>query len=123
MRARGPRHQIAGCARRCFRFESKARGFDSPHLHSLSLSACFPLSEAKIAFRSLDKVRGAVRTTSGYGCGRTNRARSLRSISNGVMHFTPRPMQASGILIFFVDAAGTSCVTTTWFPACAWATR
>lgn len=43
---------------------------------------------------------------------RINRARSRRSISNGVMHLMPRPMQASGILILRVDAEGTSCVTT-----------
>ena len=43
---------------------------------------------------------------------RTKRARSRRSISYGVMHFVPRPMQASGILILRVDADGTSCVTT-----------
>jgi hypothetical protein len=43
---------------------------------------------------------------------RTNRARSRRSISNGVMHLIPRPMHASGILILRVEAEGTSCVTT-----------
>ena len=48
-----------------------------------------------------------------HGCApRINRARSRRSISNGVMHLMPRPMQASGILILRVDAEGISCVTT-----------
>jgi hypothetical protein len=42
---------------------------------------------------------------------KTKRARSCRSISNGVMRFTPRPMQTFGILIFFVVGAATSCVT------------
>jgi hypothetical protein len=50
---------------------------------------------------------------------RTNRARSRRSISNGVMHLIPRPMHASGILILRVDAEGTSCVTTVCWPASA----
>jgi hypothetical protein len=39
---------------------------------------------------------------------RTNRARSRRSISYGLMHFTPTPMQALGILILLTDGAGTS---------------
>jgi hypothetical protein len=34
-------------------------------------------------------------------------------MSKGLTHFTPRPMQASGILILLVDAEGTSWVTTT----------
>ena len=56
----------------------------------------------------------------GHTCGpRTNRARSRRSISNGVMHLIPRPMHASGILILRVDAEGTSCVTTVCWPASA----
>src|ERR1019366_6738410 len=50
---------------------------------------------------------------------KTNRARSRRSISNGVMHLMPRPMHASGILILSVDAEGTSCVTTVCWPASA----
>ena len=54
---------------------------------------------------------------------RTNRARSLRSISNGVTHLMRRPMQASGILIFFVEFDATSCVTTVWPWASACATR
>jgi hypothetical protein len=43
----------------------------------------------------------------------TNLARSERSISYGVMNFTPMPMQASGILIFRTLEEGTSWVTTT----------
>ena len=42
----------------------------------------------------------------------TNRARSLRSISNGDMHRTPSPTQASGTLILLREVEGTSCVTT-----------
>ncbi len=42
------------------------------------------------------------------GEARTNRARSSRNISNGLMHFTPTPMHAFGILIFLVEAAATS---------------
>jgi hypothetical protein len=58
------------------------------------------------------------------GCAaRTNRARSRRSISKGVMHLTPRPMHASGILIRRIEAEGTSWVTTVCPPACACATR
>ena len=44
----------------------------------------------------------------------TNLALSLRSMVNGVMTCTPRLMQASGILIFFLDPAATSWVTTVW---------
>ncbi len=40
------------------------------------------------------------------------RARSRRSISKGVMHLTPRPMHALGILIFLVEAEAISWVTT-----------
>jgi hypothetical protein len=48
-----------------------------------------------------------------HGCDpRTNRALSCRSISNGVMHLTPRLMHASGILILFVDVEAISWVTT-----------
>ena len=57
-----------------------------------------------------------------YACGpSTNRARSRRSISNGVMTVTPRAMHASGILILFVEFEGRSCVTTTcpWASPCA----
>ncbi len=53
----------------------------------------------------------------------TNRARSRLSISKGFMHLMPRPMQASGILIFLVEVAATSCVTTVCPWASAWATR
>ncbi len=53
----------------------------------------------------------------------TNRARSLRSISNGVTHFTPRPIQTLGILTFRNDSAGTSCVTTICEWARAWAIK
>jgi len=38
----------------------------------------------------------------------TKRARSIRSISDDVMHFTPTPMQALGILILLADGAATS---------------
>src|SRR5437867_1724759 len=58
-----------------------------------------------------------------HGCGpRTNRARSRRSIANGVMHLIPRPMQASGILIFFVEVEAISWVTRVCPWASAWAT-
>ncbi len=41
------------------------------------------------------------------------RAPSLLSIWNGVIHDTPTASQASGILIFFLDAgSGFSCVIT-----------
>ena len=63
-----------------------------------------------------DGLEGSfVRTVHGC-CPKTNRARSRRSISYGVMHFTPRPMQASGILILRVEAEGISCVTTVCLP-------
>jgi len=39
------------------------------------------------------------------------RARSVRSISYGLMHLIPSPMQASGIFIFLVEVEATSCVT------------
>lgn len=52
----------------------------------------------------------------------TKRACSARSIWKGVTHFTPTPMQASGILSFLVDGEGTSWVTTVWPFAWAWAT-
>ena len=66
--------------------------------------------------------RGFVRAV--HFCGpRMNRARSRRSISNGVTYLMPRPIHASGILIFRFDAEGISCVTTVYPPACAWATR
>src|SRR3989344_2446440 len=45
-----------------------------------------------------------------FFCPRMNRACSIRSIANGVMHLMPRPMQASGILIFLVEPEATSCV-------------
>lgn len=45
-------------------------------------------------------------------CPKMKRARSWRSISNGVIHLMPRPMQALGILIFFVEAEAISWVTT-----------
>ncbi len=54
---------------------------------------------------------------------RTKRARSRRSISNGVMHLTPSAMHGSGILIFFVEVDAFSCVTTVCPWASAWATR
>lgn len=41
-----------------------------------------------------------------------NRARSWRSISNGVIHLMPSPMHALGILILFVEGDATSWVTT-----------
>lgn len=53
----------------------------------------------------------------------TKRARSTRSISYGLMHLTPTPMHALGILIFLIDGAATSCVTTVWPYASACATR
>jgi len=53
----------------------------------------------------------------------TKRARSSRSISYGVMHLTPTPMQALGILIFLMDGVATSWVTTVNPCASAWATR
>jgi len=57
-------------------------------------------------------------------CGpRTKRARSRRSISNGVMHLMPRPMQASGILILFVEVDAISWVTIVWPCASDWATK
>ena len=43
---------------------------------------------------------------------RTNRARSRRSMSKGLRHLTPRPMQTLGILILFRDGEGISWVTT-----------
>ena len=43
---------------------------------------------------------------------RMNRARSRRSMSNGVRHLTPRPMKTLGILILFFDGDGISWVTT-----------
>ena len=42
---------------------------------------------------------------------KTNRARSRRSISNGVMHLMRRPMQTLGIFIFFVVLDAISWVT------------
>ena len=50
-------------------------------------------------------------------------ARSMRSISYGVMNRSPRPTHTFGILIFLGELAATSCVTTTCPPASAWATR
>ena len=46
----------------------------------------------------------------GYACyrPRTNRAFSTRSISNGVTHLMPAPIQAFGILILLVDVEGIS---------------
>ena len=58
-----------------------------------------------------------------FYCPSTKRARSRRSISNGVIHLMPRPMQASGILIFFVEGEAFSWVTTVCPWASAWATR
>jgi hypothetical protein len=46
------------------------------------------------------------------GGAKTNLACSVRSIAKGVTHLTPRPMQATGILIFFVDVDAISWVTT-----------
>jgi len=44
-----------------------------------------------------------------YGCGtNTNLALSRLSISKGVIHLIPNPIQASGILIFFFDAEAIS---------------
>jgi hypothetical protein len=65
--------------------------------------------------------RERVRRIHDHGA-RTKRARSRRSISNGVMNLMRRPRQASGILILRVDAEGRSCVTTICPAACAWAT-
>ena len=44
----------------------------------------------------------------------TNRARSSRSMSNGVMYFTPISAQAFGILTLRWEFATFSCVTTVW---------
>jgi hypothetical protein len=54
---------------------------------------------------------------------RTHLARSTRSISKGFIQVIPRPMHAFGILIFFTELAGTSCVTTVYPAASACATR
>jgi hypothetical protein len=44
-----------------------------------------------------------------YGCGtNTNLALSRLSISKGVIHLIPNPIQASGILIFFFDVEAIS---------------
>ena len=53
----------------------------------------------------------------------TNRARSRRSISNGVMHFTPILIHALGILILLTDCSAFSCVTSVCPCASACATR
>ena len=46
---------------------------------------------------------------------RTNRARSMRSISNVLTHLTPTPIHTLGILIFFREADRPSSVTTVWY--------
>ena len=66
--------------------------------------------------------RGANRAHSGGvltdrfhgGRSRTNFAFSRRSMAKGVTHLMPRPMQASGTLIFFVEVEAISWVTTVW---------
>lgn len=45
---------------------------------------------------------------------RKKRAFSARNMAKGVMHFTPKSMQAFGVLIRFVELAAISWVTTTW---------
>ena len=54
------------------------------------------------------KVRSATKVMADNGpqLPNTKRTRSARSISNGVTHEMPRPTQALGILIRFVETEG-----------------
>ena len=54
---------------------------------------------------------------------RTNRAFSARSISNGVTHLMPAPIQAFGIFILLVEVEGISWLTTTCLCAIACPTK
>ncbi len=100
----------------------------APWIPALSLAGALgpycsmPHSMASSKKRSKKAVPHVFCSTSADRC-RTNRARSSRSISYGVMHLILSPMQASGILILRVEAEGISCVTTVYSPAFAWATR
>jgi len=81
---------------------------DHPACPTSTTASFCPNSARKFAFvlAHTGKVRLADRPESGGWTENESVACRRRSILEWLAHFTPRPMQASGILIFFVEVDG-----------------